>query len=253
MVIKSLLIIVIIAILMDDSSSIRKTGEEKREEKELAELVNKTLAEEKKKEDEEKKKKMTDRVKDGEREDETERTTVEKQEGQDEACPPANYTCPIVEPCPEVKDCPPQRECKSCAPCPTVECGPCPTVKPCQPCPPNPVVNHTEETGPTVCQCPERSEGMTVPAAMAVGAVATVLLTGVAASLGLLLRYASPIVSGFVFLATIIVVWYLCSHHPETARELGGRAATLLREAATALGHRIMEALRHHNNQVGFS
>jgi hypothetical protein len=52
--------------------------------------------------------------------------------------------------------------------------------------------------------------------------------------------------------AAIIIIWYLCSHYPETARELGGRAATLLREAATALGNRIVEALRHHNEQVGF-
>ncbi len=92
---------------------------------------------------------------------------------------------------------------------------------------------------------------MSVPVALAVGACAGGLLTGVAALLGLVIRYFSPIESGFVFLATIIIVWYLCSHHPETARELGGRAATLLREAAAALGHRIVEAIRHHNEQVG--
>ncbi len=108
------------------------------------------------------------------------------------------------------------------------------------------------ETAPSICQCPEGSGVMTVPVAVAVGVVATLLATGVAALIGILLRYVSPIVSGFIFVATIVIIWYLCSHYPETARELGGWAATLLREAATALGNRIVEALRHHNEQVGF-
>ncbi len=92
---------------------------------------------------------------------------------------------------------------------------------------------------------------MSVPAAMAVGAVASLLLTGVAAAVGLVIRYFSPLESGFISLATVIIVWYFCSHHPEAAREIGARAATLLREAAAALSHRIVEAIRHHNEQVG--
>ncbi len=94
---------------------------------------------------------------------------------------------------------------------------------------------------------------MTVPVALVVGAMASLLVTGVAAAIGLILRYVNPIASGFLFMATIVIIWYLCSHYPEAARGLGGRAATLLREAAAALSHRVMEALRHHNNQVGFS
>ncbi len=93
---------------------------------------------------------------------------------------------------------------------------------------------------------------MSVPMALAVGACAGGLLTGVAALLGLVIRYFSPLECGFVFLATIIIVWYFSSQYPETARELGTRAATLLREAATALSHRIVEAIRHHNEQVSF-
>ncbi len=93
---------------------------------------------------------------------------------------------------------------------------------------------------------------MSTPVAMAVGAVASLLVTGVAAAIGLLLRYASPIESGFVFLASLILMWYLSSHHPEVARELGGRVVTLLREATDTLGHRIAEAIRH-RVQVGFS
>jgi uncharacterized membrane protein YphA (DoxX/SURF4 family) len=93
---------------------------------------------------------------------------------------------------------------------------------------------------------------MSVPVALVVGVVAGVLVTGVATAIGLILRYIPPVASGFFFMATIIIIWYLCSQYPETARELGGRAATLLREAATALSHRIVEALRHHSEQVGF-
>jgi hypothetical protein len=92
---------------------------------------------------------------------------------------------------------------------------------------------------------------MSTSVAMLVGACASLLVTGLAATIGVILRYVSPIESGFLFLATIILIWYLCSHHPETARELGGRAATLLREASVALGHRVMEALQRHHDQVG--
>jgi hypothetical protein len=93
---------------------------------------------------------------------------------------------------------------------------------------------------------------MSVPVAMLVGACASLLVTGVATVIGLVLRYVPPTISGFLILAIVIIIWYLCSHHPETARQLGGRAATLLREAAAALSHRIVEAIRHHNVQVGF-
>ncbi len=91
---------------------------------------------------------------------------------------------------------------------------------------------------------------MSVPVALAVGASAGILLTGVAASIGLILRYVNPIASGFFFVATVVLIWYLSSHYPETARELGGRAATLLREAAVALGHRVMAAIQRHQEQV---
>ncbi len=93
---------------------------------------------------------------------------------------------------------------------------------------------------------------MSASLALAVGVPVGLLCSAVAAVIGLILRYVSPIASGFIFLATIIIVWYLCSQYPESARELGGRVATLLREAATSLSHRIVEAIRHHNEQVSF-
>ncbi len=91
---------------------------------------------------------------------------------------------------------------------------------------------------------------MSVPVAMLVGACASLLVTGVATAIGLLLRYVQPTISGLLIIAILILVWYLSSQYPETARELGGRAANLLREAAVALGHRVMEAVRRHQEQV---
>jgi hypothetical protein len=253
MVLKTILIFMVIFVLMEDSASIRKTVEEEKEDEEVARAVNRTLAEEERKRKEEeneakrtKKEEKTEKKK----EDEDERTDVK---GKDEACPPTNSSCPIVGPCPEVRDCLEEKvfpEKKPCKECPKPVEQDCPPCQPCRPCGPCPMVNSTVSDLPPTSACPEAPE-MSLPAAVAVGVVAGILLTGVATTIGVLLRYLSPIESGFIFLATIIIVWYLCSHHPETARELGGRAATLLREAATALSHRVMEALRHHHEQVG--
>jgi hypothetical protein len=271
MVFKPLVILIVIAVLTEDSSSIRKTEKEEKEEEEVAKAVNATLAaeeERKKKEDEDEKKRDKGNIKrgeDGKKPGEQE----DGQKGQGEACSPVNCTCPIVEPCPKVQDCPVPvvncsevLECRPCPECPKPkecipsngcppceECGPCPTVKPCKPCP---TINNTSsrDTSSTT-GCPE-APGMSLPVAVAVGAMAGMLLTGVATTIGILLRYTSAIESGFVFLAVIILVWYFSSQYPETAREFGDRAVTLLREAAVALGHRMMAAIQRHQEQVGF-
>ncbi len=94
---------------------------------------------------------------------------------------------------------------------------------------------------------------MPTAVAMAVGAVVGLLVTGVASIIGLIIRYFSPLESGFLFLATISIVWYFSSQYPETARELGGRAVAILREASVALGHRLMAAIQRHQDQVGLS
>ncbi len=241
----------------------KKTEDEKKEDEEIQKAVNATLEaeeekrrqEEKKKEDEAKKKKNgTDKKESGEK---------KKDVGsQDEACPPANSSCPTVKPCspchkcPELveKDCPPMKECPAQEVCPEVEpcmpCGPCPPIH-CQPCP---VANCTsvDNTAKIPQECPNPVEvTMPLPVAIAVGATLGALVTGVAAGIGLLLRYASPIESGILFVATIIVVWYLCSHHPEAAREIGGRAVAILREATLALSTRVMAALQRQQEQVG--
>jgi uncharacterized membrane protein YphA (DoxX/SURF4 family) len=272
--------VLVIAILMEDSTSIKKTPEEEKEEREMAEKVNATLAEEeemerqeeeerKKRQDQEKKQEENqDQEKQGKARNETGSATSStgKIKGQDEACPTVNSTCPEQEscqPCPEVRlclpckecpapvDCPKVDSCQPCAPCPPIDCGPCPEVGPCRPCRPC-VPNNTIVQPPSDSGCPEPVQAMTVPVAMAVGAGAALLVTGVATVIGLVIRYVPPIVSGFIFVSTIIIVWYLSSQYPETARDLGRRAWTTLQEATVALGHRIVEAIRHHNDQVGY-
>jgi hypothetical protein len=291
--VKVILIIVIMAILMEDGSSIKKTAEEEREDAEIAAAVNRTLAEEEKKRKEDEEKRQEDKKnKQKNRLDQEKKQTgagqekgsgtgsIEKEKGQDEACPTFNRTCPEQEPCPTCPEvtkcpvcelcpefnpclspevCPEPKDCPEVEVCSPVKCDPCPSIK-CKTCGPEIVDNssvvlnksadvHHECPAPPSCT----DAGMSVPTALVMGACAGGLLTGVAAVLGLVLRYASPIESGFVFLATFVITWYLCSHYPETARELGGRAATLLREAVVALGHRVMEALQRHNEQVSFS
>jgi hypothetical protein len=264
MALKALLIIVVISILMEDGSSIRKTAEERKEDEEVQKAVNATLAAEEEEKQKEEKKKRKKTVEDPVqiREDEASPDQVcpevplcpdpvkcpeEKTCPEVKSCPPCEI-CPEIRPCQPCRKCPDPVECGPCHECPPIECGPCPPIH-CQPCP---VVNHTSghQDCPSPPLCPE-APGLSLPAAMAVGAVTGILVTGTAAIVGFILRYVPPFVSGFLFLATIIILWYLCSQYPETARELGGRAATLLREAATALSHRVMEALRHHHEQVG--
>jgi hypothetical protein len=252
MVFKTLLIVLVFAVLMEDSLSIKKTAKEEKEDREVAEKVNATLAaeEEEKQKKKEEKTQEDDGKKTGGQRDGDEKATVEKQKGQDEACPSVNFTCPIVEPCPKPKECPAPVVCEECPE--AKKCGPCPTVQPCEPCP---EVNGSRVNVecPTTPSYPESGEpSMTVPVAIAVGVTAGLLIAGVAAVIGLALRYASPIVSGFLFLFLVILTWYLSSHYPEVARELGGRVVTLLREATNTLGHRIVEAIRH-REQVGLS
>jgi uncharacterized membrane protein YphA (DoxX/SURF4 family) len=277
MVIKSLLIFLVIAVLLEDGSSIKKTAEEEKEEREMAERVNATLAEEEEKErleEEEKKRKKQDQdqvKKQEETGQETETGGTEKKKGQDEACPTLNLTCPnnsSCRDCPEVRSCLPCPEIKTCSPCeqcplvrecpeskncsPCKECGTCPDVESCQPCQPC-SSNITSVQPPSTPGCPDSAQAMTVPVAMAVGAGAALLVTGVATVIGLVIRYVPPIVSGFILISTVIIVWYLSSQYPETARDLGRRAWTTLQEATVALGHRLVEAIRHHNDQVSFS
>jgi hypothetical protein len=282
MVFKTTLILLVILVLTEDTASIKKTVKEEKEDRELAEKVNATLAEEEeRREEEEKEKKRQDqeKKKTGTKQEKGTGTSgVEKEKGQDEACPTFNQTCPEQEscqPCPEVKDCSPCGPCPEENPCPAPVICPeqeecpemevCPPIK-CNPCPPTKFGPEIVDTSTVVLlnnstdahqECPAppsctETASMSVPVAMLVGACVSLLVTGVATVIGLLLRYVPPTVSGFIFVATIVIIWYLCSHYPEAAREIGGRVVEILREATTTLSHRVVEALRHHSNQVGY-
>jgi hypothetical protein len=264
--VKVLLIVIVVAILMEDSLSVKKrTREEEEEDEKVAREVNATLAAEeaeKKREEDEKKKRDKENAKKGEDENQSKKEDKKKEDlGKDGAkgghCPvvecPAPVECPKEKACPELRECPVQEVCPEVEPC--QPCGPCPPIH-CQPCP---ICNCTSGDRPIVANvtrldCPSEpaSPGMTVPVAMIVGASASLLVTGTVAILGLLLRYASPLISGFLFLFLVALTWYLSSHYPETARELGGRALTALQEATVALGHRVMEAIQRHQDQVCF-
>ncbi len=238
----------------------RKTEEERKEDEEIAAAVNRTLAEEEKKkkeEEDEKKKSLEKKTK-----EDVKTSRGQEDGGEDEASPTFNSSCPVSPPClpcPETPTCPPCKRCPVFEPCPDIE--PCPECKECPkrecgscpPCEPCPVVNTTcgHQERPSSTSCPNTTEIMSFPVALAVGAILGALITGVASGIGLLLRYASPLECGFAFLATIVIVWYFSSQYPETARELGGRAMDILREASVALGHRIMAAVQRHQDQVG--
>jgi hypothetical protein len=252
-------IIVVFALLLEDGSSVRKkTEDEKKEDEDLAKMVNMTLAEEEKKRLEEKKKEEN-----GEAEVKKKKKSKDEEEsvGQGEDCPTVNFTCPELKPCQPCKeeDCPkvgPCPEAKPCEECPEVVKCPapiiCPEVGPCEPCGPCPPVhckpcNETSSL-PQPCHCLEN--GLTVPVALIVGTITGLVAMGVATALGFLLRYAPPVVSGLLFLSIVLLTWFLSSRYPDVAREAGGRLMTVLREATVALGHRIMETLRH-QEQVG--
>jgi hypothetical protein len=252
-------VLVVFALLLEDGSSVRKkTEDEKKEDEEVARAVNATLAEEekrKKEEEDEKKKRdeksrMTGKMKDQDKKKEDTKTQV----GQGEDCPPCNNTCPEVEICHPCGPRPEERPCLEVDCHPYPPCKECPEEKPCspcRPCMPCPALNCTggHQDCPSTPSCPEAG-GMSASLALAVGVLVGLLCSAVAVAIGLILRYVPPIASGFLFLATIVIIWYLCSHYPEAARELGVRVATLLREAAETLGHRVMEVIQRHQEQV---
>ncbi len=90
-----------------------------------------------------------------------------------------------------------------------------------------------------------------MPVALVVGTCIGGVATAMAAVVGLLLRYVPPVASGLLFLSIVLLTWFLSSRYPEVAREAGERLMTALREATVALGHRLMETLRH-QEQVYF-
>jgi hypothetical protein len=163
---------------------------------------------------------------------------------------------------PVVNTCEPGKEVIPCVPCkPCKSCRPCPSIKLCEPvaCKPVacvPVRCQAVPCTPVDCPSPPAIGGevavasMTVPVALAVGAAATLLVMGIVAFVGFVIRYLPIYISGTVFIGSVLLTGYLSSRYPASARELGLRAMGLAREAATALVNRAMAALRG-PNQVG--
>jgi hypothetical protein len=165
-----------------------------------------------------------------------------------EVCKPCKEP-EVGKPCKEPEVCKPCKEpevCKPCKPCRLRE-----GVKTCQPVPCLPV-----PCSPVDCRLPPGIEGpgvaapMTVPVALAVGAAASVLVLGVVAFVGFVIRYLPIYISGTIFIVSILLTGYLSSRYPASARELGLRAVGLAREAASALANRVTAALRG-PDQVG--
>jgi uncharacterized RDD family membrane protein YckC len=88
---------------------------------------------------------------------------------------------------------------------------------------------------------------LATPEAVLVGAAAAVLVLAVAAAVAIIVRYFSTITSGLLIVSTIVLVWYLSSMYPETARRLGARILGALRRAATSIVDRV---LRRHHSEV---
>jgi hypothetical protein len=118
-------------------------------------------------------------------------------------------------------------------------CLPCPTVKPPVDCDPGLSGN--------------AAPAMSVPVAVVVGAVGSLLAMALVGVAGLILRYAPVFVSGSLFVGTIIIVWYLCSKYPAVARDLGTRVIELAREATHSLADRVLGALRSQREVIQIS
>jgi hypothetical protein len=128
-----------------------------------------------------------------------------------------------------------RRPIRECSPC-----QPCPTVAP-------PVGCDPEVTGTGA------SAAMTLPVAVMVGAIGSLLAMALVAVVGLVLRYAPIFISGSLFVGTIIIVWYLCSKYPAVARDLGTRVIELAREATHSLADRVLGALRSQREVIQIS
>jgi hypothetical protein len=130
--------------------------------------------------------------------------------------------------------------------CKPVACKPSVSRLPCQPVPCTPVGCEVPPgtAGPGMMDTP------VVPVAFAVGAAASVLVLGVVAMVGFLIRYLPIYISGTVFVGSVLLTCYLSSRYPASARELGLRALGAMRDAATSLVDRVSHAITRQEFQV---
>jgi hypothetical protein len=118
-------------------------------------------------------------------------------------------------------------------------CQPISTPRECPACPPS------TTPAPRLCS-PDSTGGgslvvapLSMPMAILVGAVATVLVCALAVAIGIIIRYLPILMSGLLVLAAIALVWHYSSTHPAAAREWGRRLWDFLRGTATSLVNRV--------------
>jgi hypothetical protein len=123
-------------------------------------------------------------------------------------------------------------ECPVCPDPPSPqECIPCQESPPCNPSSGGPI--------PGV-DAGSHTDIVEIPMAFLMGAAATLLMLILAVVVGAIIRYLPLIATGFLFLITICMVWYLSSKHPEAARRLGTRVWEALRNGVSAAVDRLL-------------
>jgi hypothetical protein len=123
-------------------------------------------------------------------------------------------------------------ECPVCPDCPSPrECTPSQESPPCNPSSGGPIPG-VDAGG--------HSDVVEIPMAFLMGAAATLLMMILAVVIGAIIRYLPLIVTGFLFLVSVCMVWYLSSKHPEAARRLGARVWEALRSGVTAVVDRLL-------------
>jgi hypothetical protein len=89
------------------------------------------------------------------------------------------------------------------------------------------------------------SDVVEVPMAFLVGVATTLLMLVLAVIIGVIIRYLPLIVTGFLILSSLCMVWYFSSRYPESARRLGARVWAALRSGVSAVVERLFR--RNHS------
>jgi hypothetical protein len=129
------------------------------------------------------------------------------------------------------------------------ECPPCEECRPCDLGPGASGGSSSDGCGPHPPLVSD-SEMVEVPVAFLVGVATTLLVLVLAVVLGAIIRYLPLIVSGFLVLILLCMVWYYSSRYPESARRLGARIWEALRSGVSAVVDRL---LRRDRSDVSIS
>jgi hypothetical protein len=153
--------------------------------------------------------------------------------GHNQTVVPGSSDCPTCPGSTLVRECPPCEECRPCNLDPGTAGGS--SSDGCVPHPPL-VSDH--------------SEAVEVPMAFLVGVASTLLMLVLAVIIGAIIRYLPLIVTGFLILTSLCMVWYYSSRYPESARRLGARVWAALRSGVSAVVERLF---RRNHSEVSVS